>query len=138
MAKYKGVRVFWHIYGKYMIKRLILAVMKTTYNRLNSRLLALLLVVVCASVLSVNASESKAMLCADYISISSETDIVLEDWMINTECWNNNLFISSQEEDLVLENWMIYNNNDNWSTGSIDDDESEIKSEKWMTDLNKW
>lgn len=74
---------------------------------------------------------------------AKETNLQLENWMINEAIWNANTsvladFAEVNESSLQLENWMT--DNETWNSNFIvvEATEQRLELEGWMTDNKTW
>ena len=72
---------------------------------------------------------------ADFVQ-ETETNLELENWMINDNTWSlNNNFVEETEAELELENWMT--SDKTWNVEEINI-EPELTLQNWMIDSNVW
>ena len=74
---------------------------------------------------------------------SIETDLQIENWMINETIWNtktvnNSAFIQETETTLVIESWMT--NEEKWNSNYnfVEEMETGMSLETWMTNEKLW
>ncbi len=74
---------------------------------------------------------------------SIETELQLENWMIDETIWNSNTaifvdFVQETETELNLENWMT--NTETWNVNFrlTEEMETEMELENWMIDGIRW
>jgi hypothetical protein len=112
--------------------------MKTKMNHLVAVAIFALLI------LGGNVSAKGTEIIASSHESIKEQALVIEDWMLNENNWNNTAYLSltnEMENSLELENWMITENNwENWFLMEANQNVAEetIELENWMTDQNVW
>ncbi len=112
-----------------------------TYQQHNSRLITIAFALLFS--LSVFGSETEGPKSskAGSADIEMETDVQVEDWMLNLDTWeiSNNEYIAVEQE-LKIEDWML--SADAFTTEKVsletEETESDMVIENWMTDLNQW
>ena len=79
-----------------------------------------------------NAPEPSAF-SAEFMSIESDNELVLENWMTNENNFTNSCFLLENEPKTTLENWMF-----NEDLFTYENEERPLVIEDWMMDESNW
>lgn len=108
--------------------------MKTKMNHLVAIAIFALLI------LGGNVSAKGTEIIASSHESIKEQALVIEDWMLNENNWENWLLMEANqnvaEETIELEYWMIDQNV--WTIQVIQENESKLAMEDWMNNENNW
>lgn len=111
--------------------------MKTTYNSKIAHLILATILIFAGAILVTANTGIKPVDLSNQFKLEAESDLLIENWMVNLNSWEASEKIIS-EESIKIEDWMLDANEDYWKAKQENASEEDLRVEDWMSNLTKW